>query len=65
MNDHWANGREALKNMVSQAGFEPATFPLGTGLSNCALSVVKPAGNDGDVPRFDGVHQAMLFSDAA
>ena len=22
INDHWINGREALKNMVSQAGFE-------------------------------------------
>ena len=24
---------QALKNMVSQAGFEPATFPLGGGCS--------------------------------
>ena len=33
INDHWINGREALKNVVSQAGFEPATFPLGGGCS--------------------------------
>ena len=34
ISDHWINGREALKNMVSQAGFEPATFPLGGGIHN-------------------------------
>ena len=39
--DHRIGDRKALKNMVSQAGFEPATFPLG-GVKGAQQTIANP-----------------------
>lgn len=41
------------------------TKPASCGLAVGAVSVVKPAGDNSDVPRFDGVHQAVFLGDPA